>query len=73
MTKSKLLTAKIKRPSAQNVNRYKQFGSLYNKLLRKSKSIYYQEEFERAKHDINKSWALLKTALNRQKYQNDLP
>ena len=73
VTKSKLLTAKIKRPSAQNINRYKQFGSLYNKLLRKSKSIYYQEEFERAKHDIKKSWALLKTALNRQKYQNDLP
>ena len=73
ITKSKLLTIKIKRPSTQNINRYKQFCSLYNKLMRKAKIIYYQDAFQRAKHDIKQTWILLKSAINSKNYHNDLP
>jgi hypothetical protein len=73
VTKSKLLMLKLKRPSIQNINKFKQYYSLYNKLLRKSKVMHYHEEFQRAKHNIKQTWILLKSAINSKKAHMDLP
>jgi hypothetical protein len=73
VTKSKLLMLKLKRPSIQNINKYKQFYSLYNELPRKSKVMYYHDEFQRAKRNIKQTWILLKSAINSKKAHMDLP
>lgn len=73
ITKAKLIVSKIKRPNELNVNKYKKFCSIYNKLLRKSKYIYYQEKFQLAKHSMKETWLLLRSAINSKKNHTALP
>ena len=41
--------------------------------MRKANIIYYQDAFQRAKHDIKQTWILLKSGINSKKYHNYLP
>jgi hypothetical protein len=60
--KNKMLLHKlcISDPSVENVNNYKCYRNLYNKLLRASKTMYYECSFEKFKKTQKKSWDLLK-------------
>ena len=64
---------KTKRPTPNNLNKYKKFSSIYNKLLRKAKSTYYHEQFSLAKNNIKETWVLIKSALNKNNVHDDLP
>ena len=64
ISKSKLLILKTKRPTPNNLNKYKKISSIYNKLLRKAKSTYYHEHFSLAKNNIKETWVLIRSALN---------
>ena len=75
ISKSKLLILKTKRPTPNNLNKYKKFSSIYNKLLRKAKStyMYYHKQFSLAKNNIKETWVLIKSALNKNNVHDDLP
>ena len=73
VTKFKLLVRKLKLPSQENYNKYKQYCSIYNKLLRKSKAIYYHEKLQLAKYDMKQTWKFLKSVLNKSDECVELP
>ena len=72
ISKSKLLILTTKRPTPNNVYKYKRFSSVYNKLLRKAKYTYH-EQFSLAKNNINETWVLIKSVLNKNNVHDDLP
>ena len=71
--KSKLLKLKLNKPTEENLNNYKKYNREYNKLKRLVKSTYYTEKIEEHKHDMKKTWTILKEAINKHQNNSSLP
>jgi len=71
--KSKLLKNKLKYPSEDNINKYKRYATLYNKLIRIAKSTHFHEQIQLAKTDMKRTWKILKNSLNISDQKNNLP
>ena len=52
-----------KYPTPENKQRYKQFKNRNLNEQRKAERNYYTEQFELNKHDIKKSWKVIKIGL----------
>jgi hypothetical protein len=65
ITKNNLHKLAIQTPTVDNINKYKTYRNLYNKVLRASKKSYYCEGLHKAKKNPKKTWDLLKEGLNR--------
>ena len=52
-----------------NVNRYKEYKTKLNRLLKKCERDYYDEKFESYKNDLRKSWNLIKEVINKKRVQ----
>jgi len=63
-TKLKLLKTLIKTPNQVNSLAYKNYRNLYNKTLRASKKLYYDNSLAKAKNNPKKTWNIMKEALN---------
>ena len=72
-TKQKLLALKIRKPTLENINKYKMFLSIYNKILRRAKHLYYDTKFKEYSNDMKKSWGLIREVTGRQKYRSNIP
>ena len=53
--KEKLGAIKIRKPTETNINNYKKYNSLYNKLLRIARKKYYEKKFKEHYNDIKKN------------------
>ena len=65
INKSKLFTLKLKKPTEDNIQKYKHYNNLYNKLARTMKSLYYRRTLEENKRNSKKTWSILKQALGK--------
>jgi len=54
----------ILQPTPENISYYKTFRNIYNKLIRASKKLYFENELYRARKNPKKTWSILKEALN---------
>jgi len=63
-TKLKLHKISIHTPSPVNIQSYKNFRNLYNKILRASKKLYFDKNLQLAKKKPKKTWQLVKEAIN---------
>jgi hypothetical protein len=73
ITKSELLSKKLKCPTTSNIDKYKVYCNIYNKLLRVAKRNYYCEQIEINKGDMKKTWLTLRNALNQNVCKTELP
>ena len=73
LTKSKLLKKKLATPSVDNTDKYKKYYDIYNKLLRKAKSLYYAEQFKLSSNNVRKTWQILRSAINKTGTKSMLP
>ena len=46
LTKNNLLKKKLKMPSESNINKYKQYCKMYNRILRIAKGTYYSDQLD---------------------------
>ena len=72
-TKQKLLKKKLEKPTAENIEAYKNFNNMYNKLKRITKINYYNEQIEINKHNMKKTWTILKKAIGKQSNKKNFP
>ncbi len=72
-TKSRLYRVKLRRPTNENVDRYKAYVTKYNKLKRVMKSNYYSQQINENKNNIRKTWNILKQALGKQTKLSNFP
>jgi hypothetical protein len=73
MTKG-LLTSRLKKlelskmcsqtPTPENFTRFKLFCNMYNRLIRISRKIFYEEQLSANKNNLRKTWQILNDALN---------
>ena len=73
VNKIKLYRTKLNSPTPENINRYKNYLSLYNKLKRTMKAQYYTDILSENKSDMKKTWSILNSVINKQKKKDRLP
>lgn len=71
--KQKLLKNKLKKPSVNNINNYKNICNEINKEKRKEKQTYYDRLLQENKNNIKKTWRILNQAINKHNDKHDLP
>ena len=71
--KTKLLSKKLTNPTQLNTNRYTKYNTLYTRLLRITKKIYFNEKLECAKGNMKQMWSTLRNALNINTIKEKLP
>ena len=69
-TKNTLMKKSIKIPTSYNIETYKAYRNIYNRVIRKSKQLYYQRELDANKSNLKKSWKVLNEVLNRNTVKN---
>ena len=61
-TKNQLYKTSLLHPSESNIQGYKSFRNLFNKILRASKKLYFDNNFEKARKNPKKTWDLIREA-----------
>ena len=67
INKSKLYRKKINKPNEQNINNYKLYSNIFNKLKKTAKAKYYTDMLDIHKHSIKETWAVLRQVMNKNK------
>jgi hypothetical protein len=65
LTKINLQKLAVQSPTVYNIDKYKSYRNLYNRILRTSKKMYYCESLNKAKKNPKRTWELINDALNR--------
>ena len=71
--KDKLFAKKVKCPSEFNINLYKNFNRVYNKVRRSAKKLYYDKQFKKFTHDSKKTWSMIKEVIGSSRQKDQLP
>ena len=71
--KDRLCAKKVKRPTEGNINSYKRFNKVYNKVRRAAKKLYYEKQFKKFTNDSKKTWSVIKEVIGSSKQKDQLP
>ena len=71
--KSKLHMKKLKKPTQINIQEFKTYLKLFNKIKRKAKITYYKTIIEENKHNTKQIWKVLKKAIGKENNKASLP
>ena len=58
------MTQTLRYPTQPNIDKYKTYNQIYNKLLRTAKREYFRDQIELFKGNMKLTWATLRNALN---------
>ena len=72
-TKIKLAQKKYKKPSAENIDKFKLYNSLYKTMVRKAKINYYQTKFSEYSKDIKNTWRTIRELIGSKGTYSELP
>jgi len=59
-------------PSPQNIQNFKTYRNLYNKVIKNSKKIYFHNELNANVNNLKKTWSILNEAISKSKTKNDI-
>ena len=68
--KQELEKTSINQPTELNKMKFKRYKNMYNKVLRSAKKLYYEQTLESQKHNLRKTWEILKEAIGQKKGGN---
>lgn len=71
--KIKLNEKSIKNPTPVNIENYKRFRLIYNKMIKTAKQRYFENALENNKSDPRKTWEILKSAMKRDDKKSFIP
>ena len=72
-TKSKLFKTKLKKPTVHNITTYKNYINHFNKLKKIMKRNYFKCLLDMNKHNMKKTWQILKKAIGKQSNKSGFP
>ena len=72
-TKAKLFKLKIKKPTEENKNKFKQYNSVYNKTRRRAIKDYYDNQFKTFSKDMKRTWQTIREVMHTKKQKDDIP
>ena len=68
-----MASLKIRKPSPENIHKYKCFNNLYNQVLRRAKQKYYNDKFIENSSNIRKTWETIRELIGKQKNKIYIP
>ena len=71
--KDKLCAKKFKCPTDVNINLYKIYNKIYNKVRRSAKKFYYDQQFKRFSNNSKKTWSVIREVIGSCKQKDHLP
>jgi len=71
--KNKLLCKKLKLPTESNIQSYKTYIKVFNKLKRILKISYYKDKLESNKFNMKNTWNILKQAMGKSNDKSNFP
>lgn len=71
--KEKLFALKLRKPTNENIDKFKVYNKTYNKLKRTAKHSYYRDKFEEYSGNMKKTWETIREVLGTQKHREDIP
>ena len=71
--KEKLFAKKIKNPSDINKQKFKIYNTLYNKLRRAAKKLYYDKQFKIFTRNAKKTWSVIREIIGSKKEKDQIP
>lgn len=71
--KNTLMKLSVVSPSPNNLQNFRIYRNLYNKLTRLCKKLYYQDLLEINKSNLKKSWSILNEILNKKNSKKSNP
>ena len=71
--KEKLFAKKKRCPSEHNIQTFKTFNSIYNKVRRQAKIKHYENQFSKFSSNIKKTWSVIKELLGVKKQKDQIP
>ena len=72
-TKEKLFSKRKRYPSDKNIDVFKKYNTLYNKIRRAAKKLYFEKQFTKFEHDIKNTWSVIKDLLGIKKQKDQIP
>ncbi len=73
INKDKLYRIKLKHPNNNNINAYKTYCKVFNKIKKGAKKQYYENILYENKSNVKQTWSILKNIINRSSKSNGLP
>jgi hypothetical protein len=71
--KGKLFSRKLLKPTERNITEFKQYNNTFNKLKRAMKIKYFSNSLEENKHNIKKTWTILRQAIGKLNNKSSFP
>ena len=71
--KAKLYTKKLKTPNATNIQKYKLYCKIYNRVKRAAKLSHFKHMLDSNKNNIKQTWKILNQAINKQNAKPCIP
>ena len=63
----------MRNPTPENIEKFKTYNKMFNKLRRVSKQIYYDEQFKLHCKNIKQTWSFIKEIIGCKKQKDQLP
>ena len=71
--KEKLFSKKIKKPTDTNKLHFKNYNTIYNKLRRAAKQLYYNNQFSKFTRNCKQTWSVIREIIGSKKDKAQLP
>lgn len=71
--KSKLAGKKMKDPSTVNIEMYRAYNYVYNRVRRHAQKLYYERKFDEFSKDIKHTWDTIRETLSMKKKRDPIP
>lgn len=71
--KEKLFSKKLRKPTDININNFKKYNTVYKKLIREAKKLYYSNKFKEYSKDARKTWITIRSIVGGKKHRESIP
>lgn len=71
--KETLALKKLRRPTLENIENFKKYNNLYNKVRRASMLAHYKNQFKQLSNDIKATWEITREIIGNKKQKAKIP
>ena len=72
-TKRKLFSKQLKCPNTENIEHFKVYNKIYNKIRRAAKKLYYDGQFQKFAKDSKQTWSVIREIIGTNTDKSQIP
>jgi hypothetical protein len=71
--KEKLFAKRLKSPTDINLETFKIYNKIYNKLRRAAKKLYFKNQFDKFTKNSKQTWSVIREVIGTSKHKDQIP